>query len=271
MQPGLSEPDPQDMGCAGRKDGHVQSVVRALRLLESLNRRNVSSVAQLHKETSLPKPTIVRMLKTLVAEGYISSDHRQSGYSVTARVNSLSCGYHDDPMVVEMAKPWAIALTRKFGWPTGVGLLDQNAVVIRFSTIPDSTISPFHSSLNLRMGLISRALGLAYFAFCSNSEQKLLLKQLDEADKTLLGERESGWLDRRVNIARKNGFAHRDPGVEPRNSDTVAVPIMVRNRVAATIGLTYFRVGVSQTDLKAFATSLKKTAAEIGARIEDLA
>lgn len=249
----------------------VQSVRRALRLLEALNRRSISSIAQLHDETRLPKPTIVRMLRTLAAEGYVTSGPRQAGYSVTARVNSLSCGYHGDPMVVEAAKPWAIALTRKFGWPIGVGVLDHNVVVIRFSTIPDSAISPFHSSLNRRLGLVSRALGLAYFAFCSDDEQRLLLRQLDEEDQALLSQREAGWLERRVGMTRERGFSRRDPGVYPSNSDTVAVPIMAHGRVAATIGLTYFRVGATEEDVRNFASALKASAIEISDQIERLA
>jgi IclR family mhp operon transcriptional activator len=248
----------------------VQSVSRALHLIEALNRRSTSTIAQLHQETRLPKPTIVRMLKTLVAEGYVAGDHRQAGYSVTARVNSLSCGYHGDPMVVEVAKPWAIALTRKFGWPIGVGMIDHNMIVIRFSTIPDSAISPFHSSLNRRLGLISRALGLAYFAFCSDDEQRLLMRQLDSEDRDLLKERETGWLAHRVNKARQRGFAQRDPGVEPSNSNTVAVPIMAHGRIAATIGLTYFRIGASEKDVATFADALKATAKDIGDQIEKL-
>jgi IclR family mhp operon transcriptional activator len=248
----------------------VQSVSRAIGLLAALNRRSVSSISQLHEESGLPKPTIVRLLKTFVAEGFVTNDRRQSGYSVTAKVNSLSCGYHGDPLVVEAARPWAIALTRKYHWPIGVGVMDRDAVVIRFSTIPDSAISPFHSSLNMRMGLLSRALGLAYFAFCPESEQAFLLRQLDPGDLALLAEREEGWLDQRVRRARTSGFAQRDPGVEPRNSNTVAVPIMVKDRVAATLGLTYFRAGASDHDISEFVTALQSTAREIAAQIERL-
>lgn len=265
----MAEVEPQKTAAA-RGDDNVQAVSRAMRLLEALNRRSASSVGQLHQETGLPKPTIVRLLKTLVADGYAANDRRQSGYSVTARVNSLSCGYHGDPMVVELARPWAIALTRKFGWPVGVALIDRDAVVIRFSTIPDSAISPFHATLNLRMGLLSRALGLAYFAFCSEAEQQILLRQLDDTDRALLKGRESGWLERRVAMARENGFTQRDPGVEPRNSNTVAVPIMVHGRVMATIGLTFFRSGASDRDVLAFAGALKTTATEIAGQIERL-
>lgn len=253
-----------------RADGTVQSVSRAVSLLAALNRRSISTIAQLHAESGLPKPTIVRLLRGLVADGYVSNDPRQSGYSVTAKVNSLSCGYHGDPLVVEAARPWAIALTRKYHWPIAVGVLDRDAVVIRFSTIPDSPISPFHSSLNRRMGFLSRALGLAYFAFCPADEQAFLLRHIDAADQQLLDEREQGWLEHRVAQARARGYTQRDPGVEPRNSDTIAVPVMNRERVVATLGVTFFRIGANNQDLSEFVTALQTTAGEISAQIARL-
>jgi IclR family mhp operon transcriptional activator len=252
-----------------RKDS-VQSVIRALDVLESLNRRSATSVAQLHDETGLPKPTIVRLLRTLADAGYVTNGPRQSGYTITGRVNSLSCGFHGHPMVVEVARPWAISLTRQFGWPVALGTFDRNVVVIRYSTIPDSTISPFHSSINRPLGLVSRALGLAYFAFCSDDEQRLLIRHLDEQDRALLQMRESGWLEHRVATARRRGFAQRDPGVEPNNSDTVAVPIAARGRIAATLGLTYFRVGASDQEVATFAEALKGAASEISKQIQQL-
>ena len=57
----------------------VQSVQRALRLLAELNRQRVTSVAELHRRTGLPKPTIVRLLETLQAEGFIANDRRRGG------------------------------------------------------------------------------------------------------------------------------------------------------------------------------------------------
>lgn len=262
--------DKDDTGKSRERDGTVQSVSRAIALLAALNRRSVSTIAELHAESGLPKPTIVRLLKGLIADGFVSNDRRQSGYSVTAKVNSLSCGYHGDPLVVEAARPWAIALTRKYHWPIAVGVLDRDAVTIRFSTIPDSPISPFHSSVNRRMGFLSRALGLAYFAFCPASERDFLLRNIDEADRALLAERESGWLEHRVSQARARGYAQRDPGVEPRNSDTIAVPVMLGDRVAATLGVTFFRVGASDHDTDEFVTALQGTAREISAQIARL-
>ena len=71
----------------------VESVRRAFHLLHELNRQRVSSVRQLHQATGLPKPTIVRLLDTLIGLGYVVNDRRQGGYQVTSLVRSLRlCG-----------------------------------------------------------------------------------------------------------------------------------------------------------------------------------
>jgi hypothetical protein len=54
----------------------------------------------------------------------------------------------------------------------------RDAVAIRFSTIPDSPVSPFHATINNRLQLMSRALGRAYIAFCPPNERNLLLRML---------------------------------------------------------------------------------------------
>lgn len=246
---------------------NVQSVARAFALLESLNLRAVSSVEQLYQETGLPKPTIVRLLKTLIGCGYVTNDRRQGGYQVTVRVKSLSSGFHRDPLVVEAARPWAIALTRQLTWPVAIAMLERDAVAVRFSTIPDSPISPFHATLNRRLSLASSALGLAYLAFCPEEERTVLISMAQQSDKSFAG-REAGWLDWRILRARETGFAERDPGVEPRNSGTIAVPIMSGNRVIATIGLTYFKVAVDDAKVaEEFAPILRDTARAIESQI----
>jgi IclR family transcriptional regulator, mhp operon transcriptional activator len=249
---------------------HIQSVSRAFSLLEALNLRAWSSVGQLHQDTGLPKPTIVRMLQTLIQGGYVAKDPRQNGYCVTGRVQSLSSGFHGDPLVVEAARPWAIALTQELHWPIGVAILDGDAVIIRYSTIPDTSNSPFHATLNRRLSLFSNALGLAYYAFCPQSEREMLRAMASDREKELLAAREQGWLDWRVKGARDQGYAERDPGTEPRNSGTIAVPIKSGERVAATIGLTFFRRAVSAEDAARYVSALQRTAVAVEAQINSL-
>jgi IclR family mhp operon transcriptional activator len=228
----------------------VQSVQRALALLAELNRQRVTSVGELHERTGLPKPTIVRLLETLIAQGFVASDNRLGGYQVTSKVAALSSGFHGAPMVIEAARPWAIDLTRKLKWPAAVAVLQQDAVFVRFSTIPDSPVSPFHATINMRLSLMTRALGRAYLAWCPKEERALLVGMLrTSADPEDRPKNLARTVQQLVRATRSRGFAERDPRVEPRNSGTIAVPIMADGQVLATLGLTYFRSAVRRSTL----------------------
>jgi len=48
---------------------------------------------------------------------------------------------------------------------------------------------------------------------------------------------------------RRQGFAERDPMVEPRSSGTVAVPIVINRRVLATTGMTYFTSALDHSEI----------------------
>lgn len=243
----------------------VQSVQRALSLLSELNKQRVTTLAELHRRTGLPKPTIVRLLETLMAEGFVSSDDRLGGYQVTSRVATLSSGFYGAPLVIEAARPWAIGLTRMLKWPVSVAVLETDAVVVSFSTIPDSPVSPFHATINMRLSLIAHGLGRAYLAYCSKTERELLLRMLSVSrlpeDRPKPPAKTVAHI---VKTARSRGFAQRDPNVEPRNSDTVAVPIMAQRGVLATLGLTYFRSAVTRTALlDTLVPALKQARAQI--------
>lgn len=237
----------------------VESVLRALSLLRELNRARFSSVKDLHAATGLPKATIVRLLKTLCDAQYVTNDRRQGGYQITSNVKALSCGYHGDPLVVEAARPWAIEFTRRHRWPIAMATFEEDAVVVRLSTIPDSPVSPFHGTINLRLDLLTRALGRAYLAFCPDQERDRLV---DASGLREEARRESLAMLARVRSA---GFALRDPAVEPRSSNTIAVPVMRGDAVLATIGMTYYKSAYPPAQAVAtFVPRLRRLAMRIG-------
>ena len=220
----------------------IRAIERALQVLQEMNMQPHSSIARLHEKTGLPKPTLVRILKTLEDAGYVENDKRIGGYQVSAMVSALSSGYHKEPMIVEAGRSWAIALTRKHHWPVSISLLDRDAVVVRFSTVPDSSMSPFHTTVNMRLPLITRGMGLANLAFTDADERALIIDMLRNSDDP-----ENALAHHPVQLAnliekvREQGYATRSLVVEPRNSNTIAVPIFnPAGRTMASLGLTYF-------------------------------
>lgn len=257
---------------AERDEDAVRAASRVLAVLQAMNREPHSTLHSLHGATGLPKSTLVRLLKTLAADGYVSNDPRHAGYQITSLVTSLSSGFHGDPLVVEAGRAWAIGLSQEFKWPVAIAAFDGDAVVVRYSTVYDSPISPFHATINMRLSLFTRALGRAYLAACSDEQINALIARAvtgDELEAPEAREHDKVW--RTVRTARDRGFSMRDRNVEPRTSDTVAVPIRARGIVQASIGMTYFRAATHAFGSRdALVAALKRAAAGIGAEVDRL-
>ena len=109
----------------------VRSVVRALDLLQALNRQAVSTLDVLYAQTRIPKPTLVRLLQTFESRGIVKHAPQHGAYFLTSGVRSLSSGYHSEPMIVEAAAPLMDALTLRVKWPMAVAMLEDSAMVVR--------------------------------------------------------------------------------------------------------------------------------------------
>jgi len=228
-----------DMVQESDKSGNIRSVERAIDVLQALNRRPLSTLHDLHRETGLPKPSIVRLLRTLEGKGLAAQSSRYGTYQLLGRVKTLSSGFHHEPLIIEVAEEIMIDFTKAEGWPLALALFDLNAMVVRASTIPYTSLSFFHSSLNMRLSMVSRALGRAYLAHSEPNEQKILLEILKHSkDPEDAAAHDDAAMARMIAQVRERGYATRDPMIEPRSS-TIAVPVRENGRVVACLGLTW--------------------------------
>ena len=143
--------------------------------------------------------------------------------------------------------------------------------MVRFSTIPDSPVSPFHGTLNMHLSLLGRALGRAYWpsAPCERSILLDMLTRSQEPEDKLATERKRAFS--LLPTFRKQGFAERYPMVEPRSSGTIALPIIVNQRVLATVGMTYFTSALDRADVvQRYVPLVKALADNIAASVSSL-
>ena len=236
-----------------------------------MNRQPVSTVDSLHLQTHLPKPTIVRLLRTLESLRLVQHAPQHGAYYLTSEVRTLSAGYHSEPQIVEAAMALMDAMTLKVKWPMAIAVYEDNAVVVRYSTIPLSPLALLHSTINMRLSLVSRALGRAYLAFCDREAQEIILETLARSSNPEdAAARDVAAVRQVLQEIRANGYAMRDKTVRPV-SQTIAVPVCVDERVVATVGLTYFSSVL--TDKKAVATylaDLQKLARSVSVRLGQL-
>jgi len=229
-----------------RSDDVVRSVGRAISLLQVLNRRPESTLHDLHCETGLPKPSILRILRTLEAKGLASKCSGYGRYRLLGGIKSLSSGFHHDPMIIEAGEKIMVDFTRSEGWPLMLAFFEIDAMVVRACTIRHTTLCLEQSSLNRRLSLFGDPLGRVYLAHSSVREQKLLLEILaHSADPEDWPARNADRAPRLLAAVREQGYAVSDPMIH-RRSSTMAVPVLHQDRVVAALGLTWITAAMSQ-------------------------
>lgn len=227
----------------------VEAACRVLEVLRTVNGMRISTVNGLHKATGIPRPTVVRMLETLIAEGYVARDNMCGGYRVTHHVQDLSAGYDRTSRVIEIARPFAIDLTRRMNWPIGLGVPDGNDIAIQFWT---GTISPWaHTStvLGLRPEFYHSAMGRAYMAFCGEEERARRMARIRTDAGEPLSEQEQRAYRTILDRARIAGYAIRNPRTPPFRTMTIGMPLREGGEVRALVSASVYRTAVRMRDL----------------------
>jgi IclR family mhp operon transcriptional activator len=227
----------------------VMAVCRSLDVLRAVNRLRIASVSAINGMTGIPQPTVVRMLETLMSQGYVVRDNMCGGYRVTCKVRDLTSGYEGVSKIIEVSRPLAIDLTRRIKWPIGLGLVTGDRLTIQFWT---GSISPWsHTStvLGLHPDFQSSAMGRAYLAFCTPAEVERHLGLLRaDPSRGFDAEAETKFRALLTRI-RADGYALRDPRTKPDRTYTLAMPIRDGEQVCALISVSYFKSAVAPDEV----------------------
>jgi IclR family transcriptional regulator, mhp operon transcriptional activator len=227
----------------------VQAVCRALGVLRAVNKLGIASVHAIHAETGFPKPTIVRILETLGAEGYVARDNMCGGYCVTSRVQELASGHQGISHIIEAARPFAVDLTRRLKWPIGIGAIDGDAIAIKFWTGAISPWAHTNTVLGLRPNLVTTAMGRAHLAFCRDEERERHFRRLRADTSREFGETDELRLRAILQQVRHDGYAQREPKTQPYRTTTLAMPIREGEVVHALISISFFTTALAKCEV----------------------
>lgn len=222
------------------RDNLVHSVARAFGVVEVLNQRQVTSLEQLHRETGIPKPSLVRLLETLIDAGYLTRVSRREGYAVTNAVLRLSAGVRERDMLVDVARPLMEAFTREHKWQISLGTREQDGILIRATTRHISPFSREQLFLNRRVPMLTSVIGRAYFAFSPPHERELLLKLAEEGapqDAEAAADAEN--CEAMAEQVRRQGYAGDRRG-RPGPYRAIAIPVMADGEGAILGSLVMF-------------------------------
>jgi IclR family mhp operon transcriptional activator len=250
----------------------VTAVVRALEVLRHINQLERTSVAEIHKQTGIPKATVLRMIETLISANYVARVDGSATYAATGKCLLLSSGLDTHARMTAKATPVLNAFRRKVGWPSDFAIFGGDAMVIAATSREFGALS-LNRQPGARAPLLLSALGRAYLAFCNDDERQQILKVLRQSNNPLdaAAKNRTGAL-RMLDETRARGYSLTDK----HYLDTIyegaiwgiGVPIIAAGRVVASMNVMFLRNAMA---LKAGLTSLlpplQQAAKEIGAEL----
>ncbi|MEH6473768.1 MAG: helix-turn-helix domain-containing protein, partial [Halopseudomonas sp.] len=160
-----------------KSPGSVQSLVRGLNVLVAVNENTPATVTQIVAGTGLPKATVIRLLKTLKAEGYIDNDPEAGGYKPLPKVRLLA-----SPMIAENS--FAISARRFLNdfaqvvkWPADI-LMPEGASMVVQASNRDTAPIQIKRFEQARFAIFSSASGLAYLSAASPQNRQHLINAI---------------------------------------------------------------------------------------------
>lgn len=189
----------------------VESVRKGLEVMEAFSsnkpRLRLLEVARL---TDQPKATAYRLLRTLMALGYVNYDKSTMEFYLGPRVMSLGFTVLSSLDLREVARPYLEDLSQKTGQNVNLGLLDR-AEVIYVERIKKRQILNIDLFVGSRLPAHSSSIGQAILAFLGQDKLQEAIEIL-LADEVAAAEIGHDGVELKKNLAqvREQGYAIND-------------------------------------------------------------
>jgi len=243
----------------------IRALERGIEVLAVLQSNSISSLRDIHLATRIPKPSLLRILKTLERAGIVSrrladGHYRMSMFTRTTRKRDR----YD--RVAEAAAPVLDRLCQKVLWPSDLFVPAGNCMERRETSRPHT---PFHIrpgdwkhlGVTVRANWLLTGVGRAYLAYCPDRERDAIIQRLRKSDKPedRLA-RDPKRLDRILAETRARGYATRDPSFGGGGYDrppfddglaAIVVPLRDRERVRGSINILFVKTAYTVEEFAA--------------------
>jgi IclR family mhp operon transcriptional activator len=227
-----------------------RSLGRGLRILNILNSDHAHTVA-----------STFRILRTLIAEGFVRRDADTDTFHPTAMVRGLSDGFDDTAWLVQVAKPFVAELGRRVVWPVSIATLSGTSVLVRQTTDETSPLAVVRYAPGARMPLGNSASGLVLLAFSRAHQRRMLIDLLYQPSFASEQAYPRAEFEKRIQEVANLGYAwvHRPGRVSERSS--LAVPVQVSEDTLCAVVVRFARSAVrQQVAAEKFLPALRHTA-----------
>ncbi|MEX0730581.1 MAG: helix-turn-helix domain-containing protein [Aquisalimonadaceae bacterium] len=223
--------------------GDVRALARGLSIVGMLTDRGCMSLAELQQAVDLPKPTVLRMMRTLESCGWVYRRQGDGRYQLKADLNVRGRTPNFFDHLTELVAPHLEELQLRNGWPSAIGIRDGNKMLILETGDQNNNRIGGYRSIGKRADMLWSAMGRAYMAFCAPEEQDEILFSLKRSrhPRSRLAWSES-WLQQLVVETRARGYGIKDPRYIPPCDpplEAIAVPVRLRGYAIAAINIAW--------------------------------
>jgi DNA-binding IclR family transcriptional regulator len=161
---------------AASRNGRVQSVTRALQLLEALTADEEMGLMELAKRTDLLPSTVHRLLATLADRGYIYQNRETGKYLLSFRVLEVASHVaHRTDRLRAAARPFLERICRVCRETTNLVLLDQWNIVYVDQVLGERAVRLF-AEVGRNIPAHTTGAGKAMLAFSAADDLQALLE-----------------------------------------------------------------------------------------------
>ena len=254
------------MGTPGREDaGPVQSVDRAVAILEILARDGEAGVTEVARELGVHKSTASRLLAALDRRELVSQDTARGRFRLGVGLVRLAGAAGRSLDVVQESRPVCRALARQEGETVNLAILSGRDALYLDQVAGPAALSP-HNWAGQRIPLHATSDGKVLLAYLSQAELARCLtpplRRFTDRTITTLDE-----LSPVLAEVRQRGFA---TAVDELEAGLTAIAAPVRNeegRVVASISASGPSFRIPADRIGQVAESVRRAAAEVSRRL----
>lgn len=236
----------------------IRALARGLEVFKALHQRRSASLQDLHGDTGLSKPTLLRILKTLEEGGVSRRSPSDGRYRVSASVRFFGQNLGEEDAIAEQAAPVLDLLCRDVLWPSDLSIYKDGAMEILESSRHQTPFMVNRDRIGYRVHMLMSAMGRAYLAFSPTAERKAILTRLSRSgDPYDHAARNPAGVLADLARDRARGYAVREAGYgrwglsERSQADAIAVPVLQGKRVAACLSLSWAAGATSREQIVA--------------------
>lgn len=244
----------------------VQSVVKAVKILECFENKKELGISDIAKLMGMSKSTVYGIVNTLIETGLLEQDKDSKRYRLGLKLFEFGHIVEKRMDLRDEAKPFCIKLSEKYAQTVHLAThSDGEVVYIDKYDVPDFLI--VYSQVGRRAPMTCTGVGKAMLAYLGKDyiEKYILPKGFAKKTEKSIDTAEKLCAD--LEGVRKRGYAIDDEEIE-QGLKCVAVPIFNKNgQPVAAVSLSGMTGKMENISISAIAADVMKCAEEISARL----